>query len=166
LGGGVSAIQTADEDAFRAECFAEPVFPIPTQPRPAAVEVEGGQRVLRVRVAGQVRFGEQVEPRHAAGVREAVPVTAPDRVQVEFAKHPFAELLKRVEIAERVGFATECFNDPLDADKRRGGGGVRFQRECRHRVTNHGYSTPVPESTCNPDSQNASCVDSPESSGS
>src|SRR5438128_2161794 len=103
------------------ERFAKPRFPQPAKPRPAAIEIECRQTVLGIRVAGQMRLGEQIETGDAAGVWKRMPVAGTDDVEFEFAEQPIAERLHRRQVAESLRIAIQRLDDPLNAHERRSG---------------------------------------------
>ena len=97
-------------------------------------------------MAGEMRFGEQIETRHAAGIRERVPLRHTERVQVEFLQQPIAKILQLRAVAEAVGVAVERLDDPLDADERRCSQVHSGLGWCDH-ASNHEYYGTALEST-------------------
>ena len=77
-------------------------------------------------MAGEMRFGQQIEPGDASGVRELMPLAFADGVQIELMQQPFAKFLQCSPVAKAFRLAIQCLDDPLHAHERRSGA-VRFR---------------------------------------
>ena len=95
-----------------SEGLIEFALPIPFGPRATAVEVERCGSVLRVGVAGEVRFGEGDEACDAAFAREFMPDRI-DRLKPEVRNDRVEHGPQRGLVAKPFSVATSRLNEPF-----------------------------------------------------
>src|SRR5262245_47819223 len=102
---------------LRAEHFAEPFFPRPGGPRPAAIQIEGRYAGLGKRMTSEVRLGQNEEAGQTSGTWELMPDAFADDVQVEAVDDLRAEAVEDGHVPELAGATAKSVYQVFDAHR-------------------------------------------------
>jgi len=111
--GFAAASSRSHVHSARSEQRAQAFFPGEARARTATIKIEHRQSGLGERMTGKVRFGEQVQPGHAARLRELVPHRLADDAQAQIRDDFFANTTRRFHIAKKFSRTTFCVDYPL-----------------------------------------------------
>src|SRR6185369_11455443 len=100
-----------------AEHFFERCFPRPGVAIATAVEIERRCAKLRIRVAGEMRFGEEREPADAARMIELMPRDLTEHVEIELAYDAIENCTQAIEICKRRRVASACVDEPFGSER-------------------------------------------------
>src|SRR5579862_8157045 len=100
---------------LRGELAFQVGLEIPVRTRPAAEDVQAKRMILGKRVAGNVRFSQQIKAGYAAGAGKLVPGGFADRVQRQTLDEPREERTQFSGIRQGRGIAAVGFDHPLAA---------------------------------------------------
>src|SRR5688572_14790347 len=100
----------------RAQQFREALTPRPFLARPATVKVDGGQPMLRIGMAGQMRFGEHHESGDAARTGKHMPRRIVKRVQSDLVDDARKQTAEKRDVAQCVLTTTGRLDEPLRSD--------------------------------------------------
>jgi hypothetical protein len=141
----VRCCRAADDGAYDDLSCTEPlsqkVAPIPSLASAAAIQIEGRPSLFGKRVAGQVRFGQQIQSGHAPGRgrraarRKMMPLRLTEHTQFEPGHDGIARSLQLCEVCEQSWVAARRVDQPFRAglEFRSANGTLRVQYRRRSR---------------------------------
>jgi hypothetical protein len=77
------------------------------------MEVECDGPMFGIRVAGEMRFGEQIQTGETTGGRKPMPNTLADDTEFEFREDALTQPSKKVEIAQGIRGTTRAIDQPF-----------------------------------------------------
>jgi hypothetical protein len=107
------ALKNAHMHLLGAKQFRKTLSPGPRWPGAAAVQVEGGYAILRVRMAGEVRFCEKGQASHAAWRGKLPPRRVANQLQVQLSNDTLENCAQVLKIAQGLRAAACRVDHPL-----------------------------------------------------
>src|SRR5262249_5822019 len=100
-------------DTMCLQALAELLFPGPIRSRPTAKQVERRSTKLRPGMAGQMRFGQQVDRRDSARPRELIPDTSAHSLEPEIRDDSLEQASEQIKIRKPARAAARDIDQPF-----------------------------------------------------